>query len=978
VKGVILFFLLVFVSSSFVSADLVLENLSPASGSIASTTPIISFDIVDDCLGSGDCGVIEDDYRIVIRRSQDNDVLHRDIVISNYCTSSNVLNGFHITCDTSTIQDFHFDNCHGLNAEDPIQIMVTNRDLSGSSFSFNDWYINTAESPELNDPVFISEKISSHDAFFQWYVDNFNEAVLTYSSDGGLISTVQDSSSDYYNAYFNIDDLAPETIYDYQVTFTDRCGNNKEQTGMFTTKSELFITDISGDFSKGNTMSILGRGLGIKDPVEPYLWDSISNQDAYSSYSHGEVIPVFADLDCPNCPWANTGADDILFYDHGSELRYPGAIHYQGDKSGVVTGFDDLDISGDGGEIYVSWWLRNTHHLRGHTVINCSGEEQFRWFSTKLLRTWGADEGGNYADISYWRTSWQPYQMLNYYWNGANEEIDYDTHDSLQFTTNVWHRNEAYILNEAYPGWGEYWWLLDGKIISHAIDRINWHPDTGWGPHDYIRLLGVDVLTDCNGVNDESKFWFGDIYVDTSLARIEVCNVSDWNESIEKHCEVQIPRDVWDDDAINFSVNTGSFSDEEIEGGLYLFVINEHGAVSDGFFVRSDVSCTVSDECSFFDDGPCIEGLCEDNICVRTYPANVCDDGDVCTTNICDQGSCEFSGFTSVSCDDGVVCTTTSVCNQGSCVGDDLDHDLCSPVSGCNVASCSVDGCVSSDCSIPESLLLWYDFEYGSFADVSFFDHVGVVSGDVSFVDGSFGDGVLFDDGMIVASDDVDLSGLSAVTVSSWVNIPSWPVSLCGDSNNFYCRWHIVGKSGRDSDLEYRLRYFFDGSVDDLFLWQLSDGVVSSEVSFVADFVGIGEWHHVVGSWDGLTSKIFLDGVLMDSVSFVSDSLFSGPASFSVGSSGDGSNSDDFVGSVDEVMVFDYALSDDEVSDLFLGVLPGENSVISYDLDGINGVGIGDLLLLVEFFGSSYSVADFNGDGVVNVLDVVILINHFD
>jgi len=68
-----------------------------------------------------------------------------------------------------------------------------------------------------------------------------------------------------------------------------------------------------------------------------------------------------------------------------------------------------------------------------------------------------------------------------------------------------------------------------------------------------------------------------------------------------------------------------------------------------------------------------------------------CDDGDICTNDVCTAGRCSHP-FNNVPCSDGDACTSDDRCSAGTCVGgaptDCDDHDACTgdscqPLSGC-------------------------------------------------------------------------------------------------------------------------------------------------------------------------------------------------------------------------------------------------------------------------------------------------------
>ena len=80
--------------------------------------------------------------------------------------------------------------------------------------------------------------------------------------------------------------------------------------------------------------------------------------------------------------------------------------------------------------------------------------------------------------------------------------------------------------------------------------------------------------TDTNGA--AATFWLDDVYVDSTQARVEVCESSSWNS--RGHCEVQIPT-TWSSGAITVTANHGSFTPEQFSTA-YVYVVNSSGNVS--------------------------------------------------------------------------------------------------------------------------------------------------------------------------------------------------------------------------------------------------------------------------------------------------------------------------------------------------------------------------------------------------------------
>ncbi len=92
-------------------------------------------------------------------------------------------------------------------------------------------------------------------------------------------------------------------------------------------------------------------------------------------------------------------------------------------------------------------------------------------------------------------------------------------------------------------------------------------------------------------------------------------------------------------------------------------------------------ACTTGDKCNG-------KGLCTPSA------AKVCDDGNPCTNDLCNQVlGCIFDVKAGVACDDGSKCTEDDVCSQGFCKGVAITCDDGNP---CTTDGCKVDvGCVA-------------------------------------------------------------------------------------------------------------------------------------------------------------------------------------------------------------------------------------------------------------------------------------------
>jgi hypothetical protein len=113
-------------------------------------------------------------------------------------------------------------------------------------------------------------------------------------------------------------------------------------------------------------------------------------------------------------------------------------------------------------------------------------------------------------------------------------------------------------------------------------------------------------------------------------------------------------------------------------------------------------------------EGPCDDGsacstddVCVDGICTGTMVN--CDDGNECTSDECDplQGCMNEPG--NDPCDDGDACTIKDVCTEGSCAGQ--------PMTCADAETCTVDACADGVCTHTDILELAIECEDGPEGD---------------------------------------------------------------------------------------------------------------------------------------------------------------------------------------------------------------------------------------------------------------------
>ena len=112
-----------------------------------------------------------------------------------------------------------------------------------------------------------------------------------------------------------------------------------------------------------------------------------------------------------------------------------------------------------------------------------------------------------------------------------------------------------------------------------------------------------------------------------------------------------------------------------------------HAAIG-GIYIPNTNPCDDENECTLGDT--CVDGGCGPG----AEPLD-CDDGDPCSSDLCEAGSGCYYELNSAPCTDGSVCTQLDTCVQGDCVG--ADPMVCDDGNDCTLDACDPElGCVAA------------------------------------------------------------------------------------------------------------------------------------------------------------------------------------------------------------------------------------------------------------------------------------------
>ncbi|MBT4257614.1 hypothetical protein HOD88_00320 [archaeon] len=311
-----------------------------------------------------------------------------------------------------------------------------------------------------------------------------------------------------------------------------------------------------------------------------------------------------------------------------------------------------------------------TNQFSSHFVFD--GDYQEKWYVTSWLKLKRNPTSCDTIQWKPWRISNMPSYVTTYnentsyvfndpwlhaddtwynsnganigYFDGETTSIDANAPNDL-FLFDEWQRFETiYTWPETYSEPGNYFMKRFGRTqplynlsgLTRSNDEVpSWR---------YLRY-GIIYSSGgrCPASEQQLEVFYDDMYIDNTLARIEICSSN--NYTLSTHCEIQIPHTNWNDSEIEFTANIASFNLSE---DLYLFVIDENGDVSPGIEVGG-----------FFDNSSEIISSCNNNNVLNVGEA--CDDGNfnsndgcdsTCNYVVPDNGQVHWIDQNNLSCDD--------------------------------------------------------------------------------------------------------------------------------------------------------------------------------------------------------------------------------------------------------------------------------------------------------------------------------------
>ena len=221
-------------------------------------------------------------------------------------------------------------------------------------------------------------------------------------------------------------------------------------------------------------------------------------------------------------------------------------------------------------------------------------------------------------------------------------------------------------------------------------------------------------------------------------------------------------------------------------------------------------------------------------------------------------------------------------------------------------SNCAAQSCVPS----PSGLVGWWRAE--SDASDAANSAVGALFNGASYTTGHVGQAFQFDgvDDHVRVNDWAGLHLTNGMTIEAWI----YPTSQ-GNHHIIVAKWDLFpGVNQRSFSLSLVPSGQLSLGLSSNGYDSISAGAASTNV------VPLNQWSHVCGTYDGVTMKIYINGVFEAETSFVTG-IFPGTTPVGIGGliggGAPGQAGYTFAGSVDEVGIYNRALSDPEIISLF-------------------------------------------------------------
>jgi hypothetical protein len=313
------------------------------------------------------------------------------------------------------------------------------------------------------------------------------------------------------------------------------------------------VTSINGTVSHGSTLTISGALFGSKPQAAPFQWDDANgaNNDRLESrgwlVNNRQVMPYLSNGRLRGTPGETTtiragmSGDNVNIFCFGNDPN-----GYLGLTSASAANEKPFPA-----QVWIDFWVNvqppsggsiNYKFFRHHSQ---AGSHNGYWsFPGGSSSSW-SNHGGSAGSGPQIIDQDLPASMFHNQWS----------HMQILFAPSTSNN-------------GQFYMWRNGVLSMHST---NWSGNAGGAQVNFC--FETQMLES----NASGVMWWDDLYIDSTLARVEIGDSPLYATS--RHREIQIPT-AWSSSSVSVRLNRGSFPSFT---GTYLYVINAQGVASPGF-----------------------------------------------------------------------------------------------------------------------------------------------------------------------------------------------------------------------------------------------------------------------------------------------------------------------------------------------------------------------------------------------------------
>lgn len=231
----------------------------------------------------------------------------------------------------------------------------------------------------------------------------------------------------------------------------------------------------------------------------------------------------------------------------------------------------------------------------------------------------------------------------------------------------------------------------------------------------------------------------------------------------------------------------------------------------------------------------------------------------------------------------------------------------------------SISHATESYSNLLKGLVGYWKFDEGSgitAIDSSGCGNNGILINNPLWTTGVQGSALFFDGNhKYVQVEDSDSLRLQHFTLYAWIYLEERPYQIIGGEHHHSAIINKLNFKNNVGTTGYKLQFEHPTSVNDHLVISIGDGI---QQRFLIDYNSINDltlnrWHCVVGTYDGSTAKIYIDGILKATANVPNYIVAHDSTPLALGAEPPVGVRCDFKGIMDNVMIYNRALTLDEV-----------------------------------------------------------------